>query len=113
MAFSIVHSLRMQAVSATFAALPAARGTHGGGNMRLEAIRLSQGPCGVGTVACVARLAHHDRQTHRRQRGPTGPLGAPGGCEHTELRGDLLESRDEGGTPLRRIGDRPAIFCGA
>jgi hypothetical protein len=58
-------------------------------------------------------MDHHDGQTGRRQRSNDSPLVAPSGFEHNELRGNLLESRDESSDPHVIMGDRPTFACGA
>jgi len=80
--------------------------------MGVKTIRLGQLARGFGKVTRLAGIDDHDGQAHRGQRGNHGALVAPGRFEHNELRGNLLQSRDEGGDPCIIIGDRPTFSGG-
>jgi hypothetical protein len=64
--------------------------------MGVKTIRLGKLARGFGKVTRLAGIDAHDGQAHRGQRGNHGALVAPCRFEYHELRGNLLQSRDEG-----------------
>jgi len=74
----------------------------------VEGLGLRQLPGGLGTIADLARLAHHDRQDGGSQRRDPRALETACGLEDHEGRADLLSPRDEVCDAFLSVGDRPA-----